>query len=653
MSFSSDFLDLLRDRVRVSEVVARKVSLRKDGREFKGLCPFHNEKTPSFYVNDDKGFYHCFGCGAHGSQFDFIMETEGRSFPEAVEALAGLAGVEVPRESPEARERQQHRNSLQDVLEAACRYFERQLDSPAGAEARAYLDRRRITQTTRRRFRLGYAPGGRTALTQFLKKEGFDEALAIEAGLHKPAEDGRSPIDYFRDRVIFPITDRRDRVIGFGGRVLGDGQPKYLNSPETPLFDKSRVLYGIAQARDAARKADAIIVAEGYMDVIALSQAGIEFAVAPLGTALTEQQLEELWKLAPEPLLCFDGDAAGLRAAARAAERALPLLQPGRSLQFVRLPEGQDPDDLIQEGGRQAMEELLAAAKPLVETLVEMEAAALERQTGPLDTPERKADLKKRLRQRVAKIVDQDIRALYVQAVREQLDALLGFVPRDGQAGAGAGPRRPWVPRSGRGGQGYRGEAFVDPYQVQRYNTDRQSVARTKARREQELLVALMLHHPVLVDEFWEGLSALNLPDPELEPLREALLNHIAHEGVSDIRAAHASLRNAGLDSAIGRVISSDVIHDHPYAAPAGDEKTARLALGDLLRRGLHQSMLVELEDAKAAVIAEPSEANHARLSALKEALGRMGGSAEDPAMDGGGRSAAAPGAANGGGSFF
>ena len=638
MAFPPDFIDLLKDRVRVSEVVGRKVSLKKDGREFKGLCPFHNEKTPSFYVNDEKGFYHCFGCGAHGSSFDFLMETEGRSFPEAAEELAAIAGVDVPVQTPQDKERQERRASLHDVLEAACVYFERQLSSPAGAEARAYLDQRQLTQATRRKYRLGYSPKDRTQLTQFLVKEGFDKALVVEAGLHRPPQDGKDGIDYFRDRVIFPITDRRDRVIGFGGRVMGDGQPKYLNSPETPLFDKGRVLYGLAQARDAARKADAVVVAEGYMDVIALSQAGIEYAVAPLGTALTEQQLEELWKLAPEPLLCFDGDAAGVRAAARAADRALPLLQAGQSLRFVQLPEGQDPDDVLKAGGRKAMDDLLIAAKPLVEMLVDLEIAQ-----APIDTPERKADLKKRVRQKVAKIADGDIRGLYGQAVRDRLDEALGFGPKDPQQGQGRS-FRPWAPRS----PYRRGEVPVDPYQVRRYSPNRESVTQTKNRRQQELLTLIMVKQPILVDAYWESISALALTNSDLDRLREAILGHLAEQ---DLDAAMLADRlvSDGFETTLDQLAGSDVARDHRSLFDEEGVTACRGVLDDLLKRGLLQSMMVELEDAKAAVIAEPTESNHARLSALREACRRMAQESEEAPISG----EMSTGATRGSGSFF
>ena len=329
MAFPPQFLDELRARLPVSEVVGRKVRLLRKGREHSGLCPFHNEKTPSFTVNDEKGFYHCFGCGAHGSVIDFAMETEGLSFPEAVEKLAGQAGLQVPQSSPEERERAKVRSTLYDVLEQVCDWYEDQLTRPGGRQAYDYLKQRGFTDETIGRFRLGFAPDGRGKLLQAMESRGIERRQLVEAGLIKLPEGGGDPRDYFFNRVMFPITDGRDRVIAFGGRILGDGQPKYLNSPETPLFHKGRNLYNYAMAREASKDAGTVIVAEGYTDVIALAQAGLPNAVAPLGTALTEEQIGLLWRIADEPVLCFDGDNAGERAALRAAERAMPILKPG------------------------------------------------------------------------------------------------------------------------------------------------------------------------------------------------------------------------------------------------------------------------------------------------------------------------------------
>src|SRR5271163_5142751 len=363
MAFPPGFLDELRSRVSLADLVGKRVKLVRRGREHGGLCPFHNEKTPSFYVVEDKGFFHCFGCGAHGDAIGFLMRADNLDFIEAVERLAGEAGIAVPQQTPQERERAQRQKTLLEALAAAANFYEERLWSPSGARGREYLAARGLDEDTMRRFRLGWAGDDRNALRRALTPE-FPLPLLLEAGLLHASDRGGEPYDFFRERVIFPIGDRAGRVIAFGGRTISDAQPKYLNSPEHPLFEKGRVLYGLSAARvDAAKEAEAggagIIVTEGYMDVIALHCAGFTIAVAPLGTALTESHLGELWRLAPEPVLCFDGDAAGQRAAARAAVRALPLLAPGHSLRFATLPPGEDPDSLIRASGAPAFAELL------------------------------------------------------------------------------------------------------------------------------------------------------------------------------------------------------------------------------------------------------------------------------------------------------
>src|SRR5438477_1430879 len=370
MRFSADFLEDLKSRLPVSEVVGRRVALKKAGREWKGLSPFNKEKTPSFFVNDQKAAWFDFSSGKNGNIFDFVMQTEGVNFPEAVERLASMAGVALPRSTPEAEAREERRKTLHDIVELAAKFFESTLASRAGAKARGYLADRGIEPKTQLRFRIGYATPDRFALKEHLGSQGISAEDMIEAGLLVSGEDIPVPYDRFRDRVMFPISDLRGRVIAFGGRALEkDAQAKYLNSPETPLFHKGGTLYNIAAARKAAHEGAQIIVVEGYVDVIAMVTAGYEAAVAPLGTALTEDQLALLWKMADEPLLCFDGDSAGRRAAYRAVDLALPLIKAGKSLKFASLPEGHDPDDLFRSGGREAIAEVIGAARPLVSVL--------------------------------------------------------------------------------------------------------------------------------------------------------------------------------------------------------------------------------------------------------------------------------------------
>jgi len=428
---SPQWLDELRSRLSLSSVIGRTTRLTKAGHEFKACCPFHNEKSPSFTVNDEKGFYHCFGCGAHGDAIRWMTDQRGLSFMDAVKELAAEAGMEVPAPDPRAARQAEVRDGLHDVMQAAQEWFVAQLAAPDGERARAYLATRGFDAHTLTRFGFGYAPEGRQALKAALAR--FPEDKLIEAGL-RIAVDGKDPYDRFRGRLMLPIEDARGRVIAFGGRILDKTKtdaPKYLNSPDTPLFDKGRTLYNLHRAGPAARQSGRMIVVEGYMDVIALAAAGFPEAVAPLGTALTEHQLALLWRIVETPILCFDGDAAGQRAAMRAIARALPLLKPAHSLRIVRLPSGLDPDDLVKQRGAAAMEELLGEAQPLINVLWEHERDAV-----PLATPEDKAGLKARLMTHVELIGDQEIRGLYKRELSDRFSAF-AYPPREGGASGG------------------------------------------------------------------------------------------------------------------------------------------------------------------------------------------------------------------------
>jgi DNA primase len=429
MALSPQWLDELRARVTLSSVIMRTTKLHKAGREWKACCPFHNEKSPSFTVSDEKGFYHCFGCGAHGDVIRWMTDQRGLAFMDAVKELAAEAGLEVPRPDPRDAAQAERRAGLNDVMASAQEWFRKSLLGDEGRRAREYLKTRGFDAHTSERFGFGYAPEDRHALKKALAQ--YPEAMLIEAGL-LIAVDTKEPYGRFRGRLMLPIQDARGRVIAFGGRILDHDRtdaPKYLNSPDTPLFDKGRTLYNLHRAGPASRKGGRIVVVEGYMDVIALAAAGIEEAVAPMGTALTERQIELLWRLVDVPLLCFDGDAAGQRAAMRAAVRALPLLRPGHSLAFVLMPAGLDPDDLVRKEGRPAIDRLLAEPQSLLETLWRHERAA-----RPLRSPEEKAGLKERLLAHVEAIQHPDIRALYR---RDLLDRFSAF----------AFPRREFSPR--------------------------------------------------------------------------------------------------------------------------------------------------------------------------------------------------------------
>jgi DNA primase len=406
MTLSTAWLDELRARTTLSAVIAPSVKLIRAGREWKACCPFHNEKTPSFTVNDDKGFYHCFGCGAHGDAIRFLTDQRGMPFMDAVKELAAKAGMDVPAPDPQAKERADRTATLTDVMAEVAKWYSEQLAGLAGAEARDYLKRRGIEPDVVQRFGLGFAPDSRSALKRALDRLGEDKL--VETGMLIKPEEGGETYDRFRGRLMFPIRDPRGRVIGFGGRILGPGEPKYLNSPDTPLFDKGRTLYNIDRAAPASRNARRLIVVEGYMDVIALDRAGISEVVAPNGTAVTEAQLERMWRLDPSPILCFDGDSAGRKAAIRAATRALPHIRPDRTLRFVELPSGEDPDDVVRTGGREAFEALIASPEPLDARLWRHELEA-----EPLTTPEAWAGLKDRLVAHAATIGHPDLGRLY------------------------------------------------------------------------------------------------------------------------------------------------------------------------------------------------------------------------------------------------
>ncbi|MBL4596142.1 MAG: DNA primase [Robiginitomaculum sp.] len=498
MRFGEEFLDELKSRLRPSDVIGRSVKLRRQGREFAGLSPFNQEKTPSFFVNDEKGFYHCFSSGKHGDVISFLQETEGLSFVEAVERLAAEAGLEMPRADPQEAARSEKRKGLRDWVAEAARYYAAELTRVRGRHARQYLAGRELSEAVWAEFGLGYASSQRAGLKDHLLQMGAKPAELVEAGLLIQPDDNGAPFDRFRDRIMFPIADVQGRITAFGARALStDAKAKYLNSPETTLFHKGKTLYRYANARKAAaqKHAKGLIVAEGYMDVIALVKAGFDHAVAPLGTALTEDQLALLWRVGPEPILCFDGDAAGKRAAFRALDRALPVLEPGRTLNFAWLPDGLDPDDLIRKKGAAAMEDVLVSAEPLVDVLWQREWS-LE----PLKTPEQRAGLSARLRNITDQIVHKELAALYR---RELFDRLAEkFVKR----------RR------------------TDPWR----NTKRDSPSielRDKVRKgqknpaEQRFLVSWIVQNPAALETLDEAFAELVLDDPGLDAVRNAVLD--------------------------------------------------------------------------------------------------------------------------------
>jgi DNA primase len=412
VALTPQWLDELRARITLSALIGRTVKITKAGREFKACCPFHNEKSPSFTINDEKGFYHCFGCSAHGDAIRWMTDQRGLSFMDAIKELAAEAGMEVPAADPKAAQRAEKANSLYDVMTAAQAWFVTQLLGVEGSAARGYLKQRGFTEQIIRDFGFGLAPDNRTGLKTALKQ--FGDPMLIEAGL-LISVDGKAPYDRFRGRLMIPIRDPRGRVIAFGGRILGEGEPKYLNSPDTPLFDKGRTLYNLDKCAPASRQTGRVIVVEGYMDVIALAQAGFADAVAPLGTALTEQQLTLLWRLVGDPILCFDGDSAGQKAAIRAAGRAFPLISPGHSVKFVTLPDGQDPDDIIKTQSASGFQHFINRAMPMVDWVWEKELNA-----RPLDTPEQRAALREHLDNLARSIAHEIVRADYMRTWKDK-----------------------------------------------------------------------------------------------------------------------------------------------------------------------------------------------------------------------------------------
>ena len=620
MAFPPGFLDELRARLSLSDIVGRKVSLkRRSGAEYAGLCPFHNEKTPSFTVNDKKGFFHCFGCGVHGDAVGFVMKTEGLSFPESVEKLAREVGLPVPHATPAERERADRVATLQQVVEEAARWFQKQLRLPAGRQGLDYLRGRGLDEPTIDDFRLGFAPDSRDGLLAALKREGVPVDKIVEAGLAIQPEDDREAYDRFRGRVMFPITDRRGRVIAFGGRVMGAGEPKYLNSPETPLFHKGATLYCLDRARVAATTDQPVIVAEGYMDVIALHGAGFVGAVAPLGTALTEGQLGELWKLADEPYLCFDGDNAGRRAAARAAERALPLLRAGKSLRFLALPAGEDPDSVIRTRGADAIRRILDLARPLSDVVWDMETEG-----KVADTPERRASLQRAVEQRVGEIADPVVRDYYRTDMRDRLARLK----------RAAAP--PWQPG---GRRPFRG-AGSEPAPFAAGAAARRAGADLEGSRQERALLGALIERPALLHVLAEDLAALPIAHPELARLRSGLLDALSlapfgvdpavdealAEGLSGDTPLEARLIEEHLErSGLGRVAASaqakarEVFRDHPPDTEGW--------VGQWRRAARHLSQLTadpeELKRAEQALAEDMNEENLRRLQAILDRMRR------------------------------
>ncbi len=625
MRYPPALLDEIRAALPVSQIVARRVKLQRAGREFKGLSPFKQEKTPSFTVNDQKGFYHCFATGEHGDIFKFVMQTEGLSFPETVERLAGEAGVPLPKSSPEAMVRAEQNDRLREITALSAEFFKNALDSAAAEEARNYLQKRGISKELQSLFGLGFAPNSRDALKNHLLSKGCSEADIILSGMAIGGPDINIPYDRFRGRIMFPITDMKQQVIAFGGRALDPDQPaKYLNSPETPLFHKGHQLYNAASARKTAYDRKNIIITEGYMDVIAMHKAGFENTVAPLGTALTPEQILLLWRMAEEPILCFDGDSAGQKAANRAVETALPLLKPGYSLKFAFLPDGQDPDDLLNTHGREEMQAILKAARPLSEVLWQKEY--LKEQWN---TPERRAALEHNLLGLISEITDPTVKTHYTREIKSRLWRAFqnrgdfrqnnaqninraGNYPSNGRQnakpGAKAGAKSMWQQRA--------------PASLSLKTSPLLSAASAAKNSHDSIILALLINHPWLLETEDETVSSLMMTTSNGETLKKALLEaHFMHNPL-DRGLLETHLDKMGLRAEMKQV--------QDYAAQNGPRYTMENTTPADVQNGWQELMVrhhraeelkQELQAAEKAYFEEESQDNFERLRSVQQAL--------------------------------
>ena len=622
------FLDEIRNRLDLSDVVGTRVKLQRKGREWTTCCPFHNEKTPSFYVNNEKGFYHCFGCGEHGDHIGFVMNHDGQSFLDAVETLASQAGLDMPKADPDAARKAERAKGLKEAMEAAVRAYQEALFAPEGAEARAYIEQRGLTPETVQRFQLGYAPDSRDWLFRKLMAQGFDARVLIEAALAKAPDDGRAPYDMFRGRLMFPIWDRQGNPVAFGGRILGQGEPKYLNSPDTPIFHKGQLLYAHHLARKVAHDRGEILVVEGYMDAIALAQAGVPNAVAPLGTALTEDHLRLLWKMVPAPIVCLDGDNAGQRAARRTAERALPLLTAGKTIRFATLPEGQDPDDLLRHGGLRGLQTVLSQAEGLSASLWRW-----ERMVMAGNGAEQRAALWSRINAQLKTVADPSLSAAIEAEMVQRFEASFGHHPYRKSAG------RQWE----------RARQYQSQYQGQQHGQSRSPMTwggsqplaktggglggndrvsaldtRSLARRPYEVLFAALLNHPDLLELYGESLATLTMHDVELAQFRDALIQALFGEVTLDTAHLQDHLSGRGLDSVVERLTGSEIQLHAGFTKPDALKDEVIEGLETLFAGFTHRDMQHDLEVSKTALPAyavtdEELHALHLRAKAYTD----------------------------------
>lgn len=620
MSLPPGFLDELRTRISLSQVVGRKVTwdMRKSNMakgDWWAPCPFHQEKSASFHVDDRKGFYYCFGCHAKGDVLTFIKDSENTEFMEAVEILAREAGLQMPARDPKAAEKQDHRTQLAGVMEEAVKWFRLQLKTSAAAEARAYIAKRGLSDAALERWDIGFAPDGWHGLHLAMKQKGVSDDLLVASGLCAKSDKGGEPYDRFRNRIIFPIRDARGRAISLGGRAMDPkDNAKYLNGPETDLFDKGRNLFNHGPAREAAGKGQPLIVAEGYMDVIALSEAGFQATVAPLGTAITEDQLRLMWRISPEPIIALDGDAAGIRAALRVIDLALPLLEAGKGLRFAVLPPGLDPDDLLKQQGAGAMQKVIEAAQPMVSLLWRRETEGKN-----FDSPERKAALDKTLRAALMRITDPSIRGHYGEDIKRLRAELFGTNARPFSPGR---PRAPWQP-------GQRGKPFQP---ISPMASTRQSLLATPTEQVQDTLreaviLASCIHHTSLIARFETALERLDFIGEGHDTLRSLILYHQSAPDLLAILMTEAPLPT-----------ESVLLHPHvritaaigPDAPDAAAEQCLSEALARLQADRAHRLEIADAEDDVTGVadegltwrLSKAAEARHSAARGPQDAKG-------------------------------
>ncbi len=624
MNLPPGFLEELRDRTSLSQVVGRKVVWdNKKSNPGKGdmwsPCPFHQEKTASFHVDDRKGFYYCFGCHSKGDAINFVRETENVGFMEAIEILAREAGMNVPKASPQEQQRADERKVLVDVMELAVKYFRMQLHSSKGTEARAYLDRRGLPEATQERFEIGFATDDRTALFDALQNKGVTPDKIIDAGLCIKPDDGGKPYDRFRGRIMFPIRDARGRCIAFGGRAMDpNARAKYLNSNETALFDKGRSLYNHGPAREAAGKADALIVAEGYMDVIALAQAGFNHAVAPLGTAITENQLAMIWRIHPEPVIALDGDKAGIGAAMRLIDLALPLIEAGKSLRFCIMPEGLDPDDLIRAQGAEAMKVLLDSAKPMVDLLWQRETEG-----KVLDSPERRATLDASLRQAIGQIKDKSLRGHYGAAINERRQTLFNPAKAQENKGNWQGGYSSKKPAWGK----TRNEGPTRGTKSSLLAQQGAGIEADARVRECAILFGC-INHPKLAERFESKLDRSPFISPDLKEIRQALLSLLDQaldQTGNERETLIESLQNAlGFDP-INKLQSIGQVRANPHLKASADPEFAAQAIAEELdKQAAVFGILEEIKDAQEEITGVADEGLTWRLQQAREAQNKI-----------------------------